>query len=263
MCIRDSTTIAYTIYANTTGGSTNHTINLTILEQAVEFYYNPENETFTRTEATLLWSPILSGGTPETWEIEPSLPNGMAFNNGIISGSPLVNSTRTQYIIWANNSGGNAWASINITINEPEPEIDYDPSELVLTRNSTMTILQPNVTGGTVDAWAIEPAPPLGLTFLNGVFSGTPEVIQNKTQYIVWANNSGGWLMAYINITVLDIVPEVSYTPFNVTLTNDTSILDMVPINLGGPVLTWSISCLLYTSPSPRDATLSRMPSSA
>ena len=25
----------------------------------------------------------------------------------------------------------------------------------------------------------------------------------------------------------------------------------------------WSISCLLYTSPSPRDATLSRMPSSA
>ena len=166
----------------------------------------------------------------------------MAFNNGIISGSPLVNSTRTQYIIWANNSGGNVWASINITINEPEPEIDYDPSELVLTRNTTMTILQPNVTGGTVDAWAIEPAPPLGLTFLNGVLSGTPEVIQNKTQYTVWANNSGGWLMAYINITVLDIVPEVSYVPFNVTLTNDTSILDMVPINLGGPVLTWSIS---------------------
>ena len=25
----------------------------------------------------------------------------------------------------------------------------------------------------------------------------------------------------------------------------------------------WSASCLLYTSPSPRDATLSRMPSSA
>ena len=37
---------------------------------------------------------------------------------------------------------------------------------------------------------------------------------------------------------------------------------------LGKPALvnvwgTWCISCLLYTSPSPRDATLSRMPSSA
>ena len=30
-----------------------------------------------------------------------------------------------------------------------------------------------------------------------------------------------------------------------------------------GHVLTWSDNCLLYTSPSPRDATLSRMPSSA
>ena len=29
------------------------------------------------------------------------------------------------------------------------------------------------------------------------------------------------------------------------------------------PFVTWGITCLLYTSPSPRDATLSRMPSSA
>ena len=105
-----------------------------------------------------------------------------------------------------------------------------------------MAILQPNVTGGTIDLWAIEPAPPLGLTFLNGVLSGTPEAIQDKTQYVVWANNSGGSLMAYLNITVLDIVPEISYMQYNVTLTNDTSILDMSPINLGGPVLVWSIS---------------------
>ena len=236
------TTTMYTIYANTTGGSTKHTVNLTVLEQAVEFHYTPENQTFTRTEASILWSPTVSGGIPNTWQIDPSLPNGMVFDNGVISGTPLVNLTRTQYIVWANNSGGNTWASINLTINEPEPIIDYDPSELVLTRNTTMAILQPNVTGGVVDSWAIEPEQPLGLTFLNGVLSGTPEAIQGKTQYIVWANNSGGSLMAYLNITVLDIIPEISYTPFNLTLTNDTSILDMIPINLGGPVLTWDIS---------------------
>ncbi len=236
------TTTMYTIYANTTGGSTNHTVNLTVLEQAVEFHYTPENQTFTRTEASILWSPTVSGGTPETWEIDPSLPNGLLFDNGIISGSPLVNLTRTQYIIWANNSGGNTWASINITINEPEPEIEYDPSELVLTRNTTMAILQPNVTGGVVDSWAIEPEQPLGLTFLDGVLSGTPEAIQDKTQYIVWANNSGGSIMAYLNITVLDIVPEISYNPVNLTLTNDTMMSDWLPVNFGGPILTWSIS---------------------
>ena len=46
------------------------------------------------------------------------------------------------------------------------------------------------------------------------------------------------------------------------------SELDIVLLGLfyAGPtlgVLAWSRSCLLYTSPSPRDATLSRMPSSA
>ena len=34
-------------------------------------------------------------------------------------------------------------------------------------------------------------------------------------------------------------------------------------VTLGGQVLTQTKRCLLYTSPSPRDATLSRMPSSA
>ena len=31
----------------------------------------------------------------------------------------------------------------------------------------------------------------------------------------------------------------------------------------GAPAIVWGINCLLYTSPSPRDRTRSRMPSSA
>ena len=58
----------------------------------------------------------------------------------------------------------------------------------------------------------------------------------------MWANNSGGSLMAYLNITILDIVPEIAYTPENMTLTNDTSVVDWLPVNIGGPALTWSIS---------------------
>ena len=83
---------------------------------------------------------------------------------------------------------------------------------------------------------------PNGLVFVDGVISGTPIAIQNQTQYVVWANNSGGFLMTYLNITILDIIPEISYKPENMTLTNDTSAIDWLPVNLGGPILTWSIS---------------------
>ena len=43
----------------------------------------------------------------------------------------------------------------------------------------------------------------------------------------------------------------------------DVILLDMVMPYLSGAELYRFIRCLLYTSPSPRDATLSRMPSSA
>ncbi|CAI8362291.1 MAG: Uncharacterised protein [Euryarchaeota archaeon UBA443] len=240
--INQTTPIMYTIYANTTGGSITHTINITVLEPLVDLFYNPENQTFIRMEQAIVWTPTVSGGIPEIWAIEPALPNGLIFDNGTISGSPTVNLTTTQYIVWANNSGGSASTSINITINEPAPEIEYVPSDLILTRGTTMVTLQPNVTGGIIDSWEIEPDIPNGLSFVGGVISGTPTAIQNQTQYVVWANNSGGSLMAYLNITILDIIPEISYTPDNMTLTNDTSVVDWLPVNIGGPALTWSIS---------------------
>ena len=240
--VNQTTPVMYTIYANTTGGSVTHTINITVLEPVVDLFYNPENQTFIRMEQAILWSPTVSGGVPETWAIEPALPNGLVFDNGTISGSPTVNLTTTQYTVWANNSGGSTTTSINITINEPAPEVNYIPSDLILTRGTAMATLQPNVTGGSIETWAIEPDIPNGLSFVDGIISGTPTAIQNQTQYVVWANNSGGTLVAYLNITILDIIPEISYTPENFTLTNNTTTIDVLPLNLGGPVLSWSIS---------------------
>tara|TARA_B100001778_G_scaffold37974_1_gene27529 strand:- start:1704 stop:4598 length:2895 start_codon:yes stop_codon:yes gene_type:complete len=207
------------------------------------FSYVPENQTLTRGEELSSWSPTwFNSGYPQSWSIEPTLPNGLVFDNGTISGIPTVNSTRFQYIVWANNSGGSSSALINITINEPAPEMDYSPDDLILTRNTTMSVLQPTVTGGIIDTWEIEPSIPNGLSFIEGIISGTPLSIQNRSQYTIWANNSGGSMVAYINITVLDIIPEISYTPVNMTLTNDTMMSDWLPVNLGGPIVTWSIS---------------------
>ena len=44
---------------------------------------------------------------------------------------------------------------------------------------------------------------------------------------------------------------------------NQKGLLGMFNVFAGGAVSRMAIFCLLYTSPSPRDATLSRMPSSA
>ena len=54
---------------------------------------------------------------------------------------------------------------------------------------------------------------------------------------------------------------EKYLSPTDYLLTNVNG--QVLTITLNRPDALNSISCLLYTSPSPRDATLSRMPSSA
>ena len=52
--------------------------------------------------------------------------------------------------------------------------------------------------------------------------------------------------------------PEITITPGDVDCADDLLTYNLDVVILGG-----TGTCLLYTSPSPRDATLSRMPSSA
>ena len=58
-----------------------------------------------------------------------------------------------------------------------------------------------------------------------------------------------------ISVIALGVVLEVLFKGANIPFWPEVSVVDNIMGILGG--------CLLYTSPSPRDATLSRMPSSA
>ena len=70
-------------------------------------------------------------------------------------------------------------------------------------------------------------------------------------------NNTGGSsLFAH-----LDVTDESEWQHVIETTLNSFGQLDILVNNAG--IYRWSQVCLLYTSPSPRDATLSRMPSSA
>ena len=148
----------FTVYANNSGGSSTATINITIVDQVPVLIYNPSNITLTRGEQSdvLPLQPNLSGpGDVLTWEISPALPSGIQFgsDNGTIWGIPTVNMTQTSFTIWANNSGGQTNFTINITILEPIAIFDYQPENLTLVRNETMTSLHPLITGGNPLTW--------------------------------------------------------------------------------------------------------------
>ncbi len=233
------TTSMFTIYANNTGGSASHTINLTILEPSGDLSYT--NITLTRNVSMVPLSPSYSGGVVEVWAIHPALPNGLNFSNGVISGTPLVNLSTYMFTVYANNSGGVASATLNITILEPIVTLVYNPDNRTLIRGVTMNPLYPSVSGGSVEEWGIEPAPPLGITFANGVFSGTPINNMTQTQYQVFANTTGGTATAWVNITVLEPAVNLTYDPYNITLIRNQTMLPATPTIEGGSVELWAI----------------------
>ena len=155
-----------------------------------------------------------TGGNVTTWAINGSLPSGVTFNTqtGVLSGTPTELWPQTSYMVWANNSGGSSVAYLNITVVDELPTIAYSPTDLTLTNNTVSTDLPlvPTITGpGEITSWVINASLPAGLTFetSNGTIWGTPTELWNTTAYTVWANNSGGSSVAYLNITVIDQLP--------------------------------------------------------
>ena len=128
--------------------------------------------------------------------------------------------------------------------------MSYSPENLTLT-NNTVSIdlpLLPTLSGaGVITSWELNGSLPDGLNFgtSNGTFWGTPTVLQIiPVTYTVWANNSGGSTSATINITIVDQVPILSYSPENLTLYNNT-VSSFMPLGaiLTGPgnITSWEI----------------------
>ena len=223
-------TTAYTVYANNSGGSAMAYLNITVVDQVPVLSYSPTTLSLINNtaHADLPLVPTLAGpGEITSWAVNVSLPAGLNFgtSNGTVWGVPTeLQISPVNYTIWANNSGGSTSATITITVVDQVPTVAYAPASLNLTNNTAGgdLPLAPTLTGpGEITSWAINDSLPSGLSFgsNNGTFYGTPTELWTTTAYTVWANNSGGSTEAYLNITVVDQLP----------------------------------TCLLYTSPSPRD----------
>ena len=137
-----------------------------------------------------------------------------------------------MFTITATNTGGTATAYINITIVDEVPTIAYSPNDLDLTNNTASSDLplSPTITGsGEFVSWAISPSVPSGLAFdtSTGVLSGTPTELLTRSMFTITATNTGGTATAYINITIVDEVPTIAYSPNDLDLTNNTASSDL------------------------------------
>jgi hypothetical protein len=245
VAVVNMTTTTFTVYANNSGGSVSQLINITVLEPMVNVSYNPFNVTLVRGVQMAAMTPVVSGGSVEIWGVSPDLPAGLSFVHGVVSGTPTVNMTTSMFTVYANNSGGNATTTINITILEPSGNLSYVPSNYTLIRNVTMASIVPTYSGGAIASWEVYPALPLGVNFSNGAFSGTPLVNMTTSMFTVYANNSGGVASATVNLTILEPVVNLTYNPANITLMRGTTMNPLLPTVSGGNASEWGLEGVL------------------
>ena len=290
---------SYTITATNTGGTDTASITIVVNDVAPTISYGTTSLTLTRNSPMTTQTPTVGGGTITSWSVSPSLPAGLSLDSstGAISGTPSAVTSSANYTITATNTGGSDNATITIVVNDIAPVISYSTSSFTLTKGTAMTTTSPTSTGGTVVTWSVSPSLPAGLSLdtSTGVLSGTPTAVTSSASYTITATNTGGTDTASVTIVVNDVTPTISYGSNSLTLEKGTTMTTQTPTVGGGTITSWSVSpslpaglsldsstgaisgtpsavtssanytitCLLYTSPSPRDRQKSRMPSSA
>tara|TARA_Y100000589_G_scaffold63076_8_gene54369 strand:- start:16569 stop:19496 length:2928 start_codon:yes stop_codon:yes gene_type:complete len=153
---------------------------------------------------------MLLGGPVQEWSVDPPLPGELEISeDGFISGIVRFLG-QSNHTIWANNSGGSAYTTLELTILSPPPgEISWYSDQFALRSNQSINIPVKN-DGPDIETWEIYPELPAGLSLHSGDILGTPTERTEWMRYTIWANNSGGSSELMIWIAVHDLQADQS-----------------------------------------------------
>lgn len=239
----------YTVTASNAGGSTTATVTITVNESAPASVAYATPVSYVQNSAIAANVPVITGGIPTLWSVNPALPAGLTLSvaSGIISGTPTTPTAAANYTVTASNSAGSVMATVNITITAAlqPPSITYSTPVTYQTGTAIMANTPTN-TGGAVTSWSISPTLPAGLSFSTstGVISGTPTAITAAANYTVTATNAAGSGQATVNITV-NLGPPLSltYNPqTSIGYVTGGTFTSMTATATGGAVATYTIS---------------------
>ncbi len=237
---------SYTIIGKNIVGSSVYILDIEVLSQPPENITYSANEIFcTISKPCGISSPYNSGGLIENWEVIPSLPLGLEIlASGGISGTAqqLGDSNHT---ISGSNSGGSAYADIRIITIHEEPVNLYYSSHFFQWFLDDNIAESPNIEGGEIINWTIEPPLPDGLIFSqnDGSIIGIPSELHAIREHYVTATNTGGSITTTILISVQDISPtNIRYEPYLLDLTVNEEMSNLSPSWSDGTPESWEIS---------------------
>lgn len=228
----------YTITATGASGSSTDLVNIAVNDVAPNLTFAGSPYTFTKGTAITAVTPANTGGTVITCTSSPTLPAGLNLSSTCgITGTPTAVASTAAYTITGTNSGGTSVKSITITVNDVLPVLTYAGSPYTWSNGSSIGIITPTNTGGSVTSCTTIPALPAGITLSSGcVLTGTPTTPQSAANYNINATNSAGTATVTINITVNNILPAITYSGSPYTFTKGTAITTQTPTNTGAAI---------------------------
>ena len=242
----ESLLTSYTIIGKNIVGSSVYIIDIEVLSQPPENITYSANEIFcTISKPCGISSPYNSGGLIENWEVIPALPLGLEIlASGGISGT-VQQLGDSNHTISGSNSGGSAYADIRIITIHEEPVNLYYSSNFFQWLLDDNIEESPNIEGGEIINWTIEPPLPDGLIFSqnDGSIIGIPSELHAIREHYVTATNTGGSITTTILISVQDISPtNIRYEPYLLDLTVNEEMSNLSPSWSDGTPESWEIS---------------------
>ena len=208
-------------------------------------------------------SSVSSTTADGTYNIGDTLAITAIFNEIVtVTGTPqlTLETGTTDAVVNYTSGSGSTTLTFNYIIASGAANSDLDYTSTTALALNSGTIV--DASGNTATLTLAEPGASNSLGANKAlVIEGAPPTVSSVTATTADGSFKAGGVVA-ITITFNEAV-TVTGTPQLTLETGSTDAVVNYASGSGGTTLTFNYTCLLYTSPSPRDLSTSRMPSSA